>query len=122
MSVELGTNAIGRDGGWQGESDRAIRTLTPGNAGRAKGPDFRRAVDGKRDHELMLRAPAPVLDSTQRSPGVEANARRQGCRGAIHRARLPTYCTLGDVHKLLPRAMASGPFAPIGVTVVRKAG
>ncbi len=124
MSVELGTNAIGRDGGWHGESDRAIRALKPGNAGRAKGPDFRRAVeeaaegdigeslfkphadpkvseaalspgeavaattawtrrrsrsespvreirtpglmsgDGKRDHELMLRAPAPILDST----------------------------------------------------------
>ena len=31
---------------------------------------------------------------------LEANARRQGCRGAIGRARLPTYCTLGAVHKL----------------------
>ncbi len=55
MSVELGTNAIGRDGGWHGESDRAIRTLTPGLT----------SGDGKRDHELMLRAPAPILDSTQ---------------------------------------------------------
>ena len=45
MSVELGTNAIGRDGGWHWESDRAIRALKPGNAGRAKGPDFRRAVE-----------------------------------------------------------------------------
>ena len=45
MSVELSTNAIGRDGGWHWESDRAIRALTPGNAGRAKGPDFRRAVE-----------------------------------------------------------------------------
>ena len=28
--------------------------------------------------------------------------------GAIHRARLPTYCTLGDVDKLLPGAVAGG--------------
>ena len=60
--------------------------------------------------------------SLQRSPGVEANARVQECRGAIHRARLPTYCTLGAVHQLLPRAVAAGPFAPIAVTVVRNAG
>ena len=52
---------------------------------------------------------------------MEANARRQGCRGAIHRARLPAYCTLGDLHKLLPRALATGPFAPITVTVARNA-
>ena len=45
MSVEHGTNAIGRDGGRHWESDRAIRALKPGNAGRAKGPDFRRAVE-----------------------------------------------------------------------------
>ena len=49
--------------------------------------------------------------SHQEPAGLEANARRQGCRGAIHRAHLPTYCTLGDVHKLLPRAVAAGPFA-----------
>ena len=49
--------------------------------------------------------------SHQEPAGWEANARPQGCRGAIHRARLPTYCTLGDVHKLLPRAVAAGPFA-----------
>ncbi len=41
--------------------------------------------------------------------------------GAIHRARLPTYCTLGDVEKLLPRAVATGPFAESTATVVRKA-
>ena len=35
---------------------------------------------------------------------------RQGCRGAIHRARLATCCTLGDVHELLPQAMAAGHF------------
>ena len=58
--------------------------------------------------------------SRQRLTEVEANTRRQGCRGAIHRARLPTYCALGDVHKLLLRAMATGPFAPIVLTVVRK--
>ena len=29
--------------------------------------------------------------------------------GAMNRARLPTYCTLGDVCKLLPRAMAARP-------------
>ena len=45
MSVELVTNAIGRGGGWHWESDRAIRALTQGNAGRAKGSDFRRAVE-----------------------------------------------------------------------------
>ena len=32
-------------------------------------------------------------------------------RGAIHRARLPTCCPRGDVHELLPRAAAAGPFA-----------
>ena len=57
--------------------------------------------------------------SHQRSPVVEANARRQGCRGAIHRARLPTYGTLGDVHGLLPRAMAAGPFASFTAALVR---
>ena len=45
MSVEHGSNVIGRDGGQHGESDRAIRALTPGNAGRAKRPDFRRAAE-----------------------------------------------------------------------------
>ena len=40
----------------------------------------------------------------------------------MNRARLPTYCTLGDVHKLLPQAMATEPFTSIIVTVVRKAG
>ena len=49
--------------------------------------------------------------SHQEPAGWEANARRRGCRGAIHRARLPTYCTLGDVQKLLPRAVPAGPFA-----------
>ena len=59
--------------------------------------------------------------SHQRPAGAEANARRQRCRGPIHRARLPTYCTLSDVNKLLPQATATGPFAPIVVTVVGKA-
>ena len=44
--------------------------------------------------------------SHQRSLGVEADARRQGCRGGIHRARDPTYRPLGDVHNLFPQAMA----------------
>ena len=60
--------------------------------------------------------------SHQRAPGVEANARRQRCRDAIHRARLPTYCALGDVHKLLPRAMAARPFASSTAAVVRNVG
>ena len=51
--------------------------------------------------------------SHQEPVGTEANARRQECRAAIHRARLPPYCTLGDVHKLLPRAAAPGPFSLI---------
>ena len=36
---------------------------------------------------------------------------RQGCRGALDRARFPTYCVPGDVHELLPRPKAAGPFA-----------
>ena len=32
-----------------------------------------------------------------------------------------TNCRPGDVHKLLPRAMATGPLAPIAVTVARNA-
>ena len=58
-----------------------------------------------------FRSQALARISHQEPAGLEANARRQGCRGAIHRARLPTYCTLGDVQKLLPRAVAAGPFA-----------
>ena len=42
---------------------------------------------------------------------MEANARRQGCRGAIHRARSSPYCTLDDLHKLLSRAVAARPLA-----------
>ena len=41
--------------------------------------------------------------------------------GAIHRARLPTYRTLGDVHKLLPQTMATGPFASSTAAVVKNA-
>ena len=41
--------------------------------------------------------------------------------GVIHRARLPTYCTPGDVHKLSPRAMATGAFASSAAAVVRNA-
>ena len=40
----------------------------------------------------------------------------------MNRARWPTYCTLGDVHELLPRAMAAGPFASFTAAVVRNAG
>ena len=65
------------------------------------------ADDGRCKDECPLLARI----SHQEPAGGEANARPQGCRGAIHRARLPTYCTLGDVHKLLPRAVAAGPFA-----------
>ena len=39
----------------------------------------------------------------------------------MNRARLPTYCVLGDVHELLPRAMAAGAFASSTAAVVRKA-
>ena len=53
---------------------------------------------------------------------MEANARRQGCRGAIHRARLPTYCTLGNLRELLPRAMAAGPFAESTAAAGEKSG
>ena len=53
--------------------------------------------------------------------GSGTNSRRQECRGRIHRARVPTYCTLGDVHKLLPRAVASGPSASSAGAVVRNA-
>ena len=60
--------------------------------------------------------------SHQRSARLEAGARRQERRGAIHRARVPTYRTQGDVHKLLPRAMAAGPFASSAAVVVRNAG
>ncbi len=63
-----------------------------------------------------------VRISHQRSAGVEANARHQRCRGAIHRARLRTDCTLGDVHEVLPRAKAAGPFASSTAVVVRNAG
>ena len=40
----------------------------------------------------------------------------------MNRARLPTYCTLGDGHDLSLQAMAAGPFASSTATVVRKAG
>ncbi len=53
---------------------------------------------------------------------TEVNARSQGCRGAIHRARLPTHCTLGDVEKLPPRAVATGPFTESAAAVVRSPG
>ncbi len=43
-------------------------------------------------------------------------------RGATCRARLPTCCTLGDAHELLPQAMAAGLFTLSAVTVVRNAG
>ena len=35
-----------------GESDRAARALTPGNAGRAKGPDLRRAVGEAAERDI----------------------------------------------------------------------
>ena len=53
MSVEHGTYAIGRNGGRHWESDRAIRALKPGNAGRAKGPDFRQI--GSRSRRMPSR-------------------------------------------------------------------
>ncbi len=58
--------------------------------------------------------------SHQEPVGTKAHARRQGCRGAIHR-RLPAYCTLGDVHKSLPRCVAAGPFGLTTAAVVRNA-
>ena len=52
---------------------------------------------------------------------MEANAHRQGCRGAIHRVRSPTYCSPGDVRKLLPRAVAAQSFASFTAAAVRNA-
>ena len=73
MSVELGTNAIGRDGGWHWESDRAIRALKPGNAGRAKGPDFRHAVEeaaeGDIGESLFKPHADPKVSEAALSPG-----------------------------------------------------
>ena len=40
----------------------------------------------------------------------------------MNRARLPTYCMLGNVRELLPAAMAAGPFASSPAAVVRNAG
>ena len=36
-------------------------------------------------------------------------------------ARLPTDCTLSDVHEVLPRAVVAGPFASSTAVVVRNA-
>ena len=82
MSVELGTNAIGRDGGWHWESDRAIRALTPGNAGRAKGPDFRRAVEeaaeGDIGESLFKPHTDPKVSEAALSPGEAVAERLRG--------------------------------------------
>ena len=58
-----------------------------------------------------LRLGGPPRIAHQEPGGLEANARRQGCRGAIHRARSSPYCTLDDLHKLLSRAVAARPLA-----------
>ncbi len=71
----------------------------------------------------MMRSRSDLVRiSHQRSAGVEANARHQRCRGAIHRARSPTDCTLSNVHEVLPRAKAAGLFASFTAVVVRNAG
>ena len=70
------------------------------------------------------RGQTELVSSPHFSPrlaGAGANARCQGCRGAIHRARLPTYRTLGDEHTLFPRAVATGLFVSSTPTVVRNA-
>ena len=56
--------------------------------------------------------------SHQRSPGVEANARRQGCRGAIYRARLPYKVKASRYIQTLAAShgrRASGPHPPRAV-------
>ena len=40
----------------------------------------------------------------------------------MNRARLPTYCTLGNLRKLLPRAVATGPFAKSTAVAGEKCG
>ena len=46
---------------------------------------------------------------------------RHAVPGRDSSRRLPTYSTLGDVHELLPRAMAAGAFASSTAAVVRNA-
>ena len=55
--------------------------------------------------------PKGVNERVFATDGSGSNARRQGWRDAIHRARLPTYRTPCDAHKLSPQAMATGPLA-----------
>ena len=61
----------------------------------------------------------PVCFSHHMASSSGTKLRRLRCRGAIHRARLRTYCTLGDANKPLPRAVAAGPFAESTAAVVR---
>ena len=58
---------------------------------------------------IMVTRPEPETTANLHfSPAVAGSGSkcpaRQGCRSAIDRARLPTYCTLGDVHELLSTA------------------
>ena len=65
---------------------------------------------------------------TPGSPAPHAACRtRHAYNCVLGRARsiasaLPTYCTLGDIHELLPRDSATGAFAPIIVTAGGKSG
>ena len=45
---------LGREGGPDGESDRAIVAKKPGNAGGAKGPAFRHASEAEEDQAIDL--------------------------------------------------------------------
>ena len=60
--------------------------------------------------------------SHQRPAAVEQSPAIRDVGARLIAPACLTNCKPDDVHKLFPRAMATGPFAPIAVTVVRKAG
>ena len=110
MSVELGTNAIGRDGGWHWESDRAIRALKPGNAGRAKRPGFRRAVEEAAEgdiRESLFKPHAdPKVSEAALSPGEAVAATTAWTRGPSSNGT-KSWCFPGIMSFLCVTALAS---------------
>ena len=84
-------------------------------------------IGPRRDDDVVGAVEKNLLNADYTASGHQ-RSQPSGCpfktpnsRGAIHRDRRPTYSTLGDVHELLPRAMAAGPFASSTAAVVRNA-